>query len=161
MNAIDYIILGIILLAAILGAMKGFVSQVGTIVGVVLAIIACRLFGSDAADFIVTHGTEHESLYRSLTYVLVFVAVFIVVKLLANLFSSVIRAVHLGIIDRVAGAIFSAAIWLLAMSVAVNLYLAVEPDDRGVFNHGDKPWREAVVDLAPHIMGYLTTEYKT
>lgn len=89
-----------------------------------------------------------------------FVAVFIVVKLLANLFSSVIRAVHLGIIDRVAGALFSAAIWLLAMSVAVNLYLAVEPDDRGVFKHKDKPWREAVVDLAPNIMGYLSTECK-
>lgn len=160
MNAIDYIILGIIILAAIVGAMKGFVNQAGTIAGVILGILACRFFGGAAADFIVTPGTEHEALYRTLTYALVFVAVVVVVKLVAGLFTKVISAMHIRIIDRVAGAVFSAAIWALGMSVALNVYLSAAPADRGEFNKRDKPWRSAVVGFAPQIMGYLTTEHK-
>ena len=59
MGALDYIILGILLLAAVLGAMKGFVRQIGTIAGLVLGVIVCRIWGGSIADALVSSGSEH------------------------------------------------------------------------------------------------------
>lgn len=160
MSALDYILAGIVVLSAIVGAAKGFVNQVGTIAGIILAILACRFFGSAAADIIVTPGTEHEGLYRNLTFVLVFAAVFVAVKLLAGLFTKAISAVHLRPVDRIGGALFSAGLSLLLTSIAINLYLAVAPADRSHFEMPRKPWRAMVVDLAPQVMDYIQTEHK-
>ena len=66
MTTLDFIILGIILAATIVGAYKGFVSQAGTIAGVVLAVLGCRFFGGTIADRFVTAGAEHETVYRAL-----------------------------------------------------------------------------------------------
>ncbi|MCM1067445.1 MAG: CvpA family protein [Muribaculaceae bacterium] len=158
MTAIDIIILAIVLLAAVLGAVKGLVHQVGTIAGVVCAVLVCRFFGGTVADYIVDAGSEHAGVYRTMVYVLVFVAVFAAVQMVARLFSTALGKMHVRILDRVAGAIFSGALSVLAMSLLLNIYLAVAPDDRPRFDTPGKPWRTAVLCFAPKVLGYITTD---
>ncbi len=158
MSAIDIIILAVILIATILGAVKGLVHQIGTIAAVVCAILACRFFGGVAADFIVDPSAEHAGVYRTIVYVLVFAVAFISVRLIAGLFGTVMSKMHIRVLDRVAGAVFSAALSILAMSLLLNVYLAVTPDDRPRFDSPGKPWRTAVLHCAPAVLGYITTE---
>lgn len=157
MTTLDFIILGIILAATIVGAYKGFVSQAGTIAGVVLGVLGCRFFGSTVADRFITAGAEHETVYRALIYALLFIAIYLGVRFVASLFGKALSALHVRVVDRLGGAIFCAAAWMLAMSVALNVYLTISPDDRAHFNTPQKPWRTAVVDFAPEVLGFITT----
>lgn len=157
MNALDLIILGILLIAAVMGAVKGFIGQIGTLAGIILGVIACRMFGGTVSDMIVGSGTVHEGVYRAMVYVLLFVAVYFVVFFIARIFGKVLSAMHIRIIDRIGGALLSMAAWAFFMSLALNVYLVISPDDRGSFSNHDKPWRPAIAQLAPRILGYITT----
>ena len=157
MTTLDFIILGIIIAALIVGAYKGFVNQIGTITGLILGVLGCRFFGDAVADKIITAGAEHETLYRAAVYALLFIAIFLCIRFVASLFGKALSALHVRIVDRLGGAIFCAAAWLLAMSVAVNVYLFISPGDRSHFNTPQKPWRKAVVEFAPELLGFITT----
>lgn len=157
MNAIDIIILSLIVIAAVMGAVKGLVHQIGTIAALVAGILACRFFGSDVADYIVDAGSEHEPVYRTLVYALVFIVVFIGIRLVAGLFGTVLSKMHIRVIDRIGGAVFSMGACILLMSVVLNIYLALAPDDRAKFATPSKPWRTAVAKCAPKVLGYITT----
>ena len=161
MTAVDYIILAILVIGAVTGAMKGFLNQLGAIAGFILGILVARLFGGDVAAYLVPSGCEYESLYHMLVYVLLFIIVFLSVRLIAGMFSKALSAVNIRGIDRVAGAIFRVGVWLVVMSIAANLCFALSPDTRKVFAPSpSKPWRAAVTDTAPALMGYLATESK-
>ena len=157
MSAIDYIIFGITIIAAVTGAMKGLVHQIGTVAALVLAVLVCRFFGGDVADLIVHPGAEHAGVYRALVYALVFATVYLLVMILAGLFTKALGALHVRVVDRIGGAIFRALAWLLIMSVVLNVYLAVAPADRPKFATKDKPWRPFIAALAPKVLGYFTT----
>ncbi|MDE5662286.1 MAG: CvpA family protein [Muribaculaceae bacterium] len=157
MSAIDYIIFAIILLAGVTGALKGFVHQVGTVAGIILAILVCRFFGGTVADYIVSSGSEHATVYRAIVYVLVFVTVYLVVRVIASLFTKAMGALHIRAVDRVAGALFRMLAWMLFMSVMLNVYLALVPVDRAKFNTPDRPWRPFIARLAPKVLGFITT----
>lgn len=157
MNAIDFIILGVFILAAIVGWTKGLIGQAGTIAGIILAVVVCRFFGGTVADMIVSPGSEHAELYRVLVYALTFAVTYLVVKLVASLCTKALNAIHLSIINRVGGVLFSVGAWLLILSIVLNVYLAVAPADIDKFNDPAKPWRTAVARCAPALMGYLQT----
>lgn len=155
MQIVDIIIIGVAAIALITGAMKGFVRQAGAIAGLLFGIIACRMFGGDVADFFVKHGSENETILRALCYILVFIVVFVCFALIARLTGSLLSAVRLRVFDRIAGAVFRCGLWLLFLSLALNVYLSLCPGDAAIFNVASKPWRSAAVEFAPKILGYL------
>ncbi len=157
MNAIDIIIFALVLLAAIVGAAKGLIHQLGTIAAIVCAILACRFFGGDAADLVVDAQSEHAGVYRAIVYSLVFIGVFIAIRLIAGLFGTALSKMHIRVLDRVGGALFSMGACVLLMSIVLNVYLAFAPSDRASFASPSKPWRTAVAKCAPKVLGYLTT----
>lgn len=153
MQSIDIILALIGLLAFITGAVRGFVRQAGAIVGLVCAILACRLFGNDVANYIM--GSENSTITHVLCYAIVFVGVYLGISLIARLAQSILEAVKLGIINRLAGGIMRVIIWWVIVSVALNVYLAISPDDKDKFNDSSRPWRAATVDIAPKLMDYI------
>lgn len=155
MTAIDLILLGIIAVALVTGWMRGFVRQVGTVAGIIFGILVCRMFGGEVADFFVSRGSEHASIARACVYAVVFVAVFLSCNLLARLMSSILKAVKLGIVDRAAGALMRAFLWLLFASLAINIYLGICPADQWRFDRADKPWRSLTLNIAPCLLGYI------
>ena len=67
----DIILLAIVVIAAVTGAMRGIVAQIGAIAALLAAILVCRFFGGTVADALVSHGSEHEATLRVLCYALV------------------------------------------------------------------------------------------
>lgn len=154
MEAIDIILLVVALVAVVTGAMRGFLCQAGTIVGLVVGVLACRLFGDAATRLLVGSGSEHETLLRAAAYTGVFIVSFIGVSLVARLLDSAFSAVCMGWVNRLAGAVFRLALWMVLASLVLNLWLLVSPESASTFEA--RPWREAVVDLAPRLLGYFT-----
>ena len=160
MSPLDIIILGVILVAAIVGAMKGFIHQAGTICGIILGIVVCRLFGPTLVARFVNPAGAHAEAYRVGLYILLFIAVLLVVRLLAGMIVKLFGTLHIRLVDRIAGAVFSVGVWLLLASIAVNVYLLAVPADRTHFATPTKPWRTTVASFAPSVMGYMATEMR-
>lgn len=152
----DIILLAVVIIAAVTGAIRGIVAQIGAIAALLAAIIVCRFFGGTVADALVSHGAEYESTKRVLCYALVFAVTYFGVWLLARLFGAAVAAMHLRPFDRIAGALFRMAEWLIIVSIVLNVYLAVCPDDRAAFCNPSKPWRTAIVKIAPALAGYIS-----
>lgn len=157
MATIDIIILLVLLCAGVYGAVKGLIGQIGLIAGLVLAIIVCRFWGGDVADIIVDADTTHAGVYRALVYAMVFVVVFFVVTFIAGLFGKALSKMHIRVIDRIGGALFSMGAAALIMSLFINVYLALAPSDRVFFSDTSKPWRSTVARMAPKVLGFITT----
>ena len=130
MTTIDLILLAIIGIALVTGWLRGLARQV-------------------------RRGSEHASVARACVYAVLFVAVYLGCNLLARLISSLLKAVKLGFLDRLGGAVMRTFLWLLFTSLAINIYLGICPSDRPRFERADKPWRNLTVQLAPKLLGYL------
>ena len=120
MSAIDILILVVVGVAVIMGFTRGIIGQVGQIAGLIGGIIAARLFGSRLAAFFA--GQEAPSAFDNVAgYVVVFLLAYFAVWLVARFIRGTVHAVHLGIIDRLAGAVFKGALWLLMLSIVLNM----------------------------------------
>lgn len=153
MSAIDILILVVVGIAAVMGFTRGIIGQIGQIAGVIGGIIASRLFGSRLAAFFA--GQDAPSAFDNVAgYVIVFLLAYFAIWLVARFLRGTVHAVHLGIVDRLAGAVFKGALWLLMLSMVLNFYIIVSGDDANL--HDPKaPWREATVKFAPAVLGYL------
>lgn len=157
--AIDIIILAIVVVGGVIGFNKGIVSQVGQIAGVIAGIIAARMFGAGLADMI--SGAQSPGTIDTVCgYGLAFLAAYCLTWLVARMVRKVFHTVHLGIIDRLAGAAFKVAEWALLLSLAVNFVLLVTGDDERL-HEPESPWRQAIVDFAPVTLGYISEVVQT
>lgn len=154
MSTFDIILFIILGAAVVMGFIKGFFSQIGSITGVVAGIISCRLFGERVRHLI--FGAEDGMGYTIAAYAILFIAVYLLFFLVARLFSHTLSALHLGIINRVAGALFSFLVGVVIISIAINVYLAIQPADTGFFMNKAKPWRHTITMVAPNLLGYIT-----
>ncbi len=156
MQVFDIILFIILAAAVVLGFIKGFCAQLGAISGVVIGIIMCRMFGDSFQRLI--FGAESGMGYTIAAYAILFIVVYLLCFLVARLFSSTLSALHLGIINRVAGAVFSLIIWVVVISIGINVYLVIEPKDKGFFMNRNKPWRPTITMVAPNLLGYLAKQ---
>lgn len=159
MDAVDIVILIVLVLAVIVGFSKGFIKRIGTIAGFILGILVCRFFGDTVAGFFVV-DTPHATLFRIIIYVILFVAVFVCVRLVAKVLCKTLSMLRVRALDRICGAIFSFAAWVLIISVLFNAYFAVFPAKDDGFYSQSKPWRAAIVKVAPKVFGYIVNEVK-
>lgn len=155
MGIFDIILFIILAAAMVMGFIKGFCAQLGSIAGVVIGIIMCRLFGDNVQRLL--FGGESGMGYTIAAYAILFIVVYLLCFLVARLFSSTLSALHLGIINRVAGAVFSLIVAAVIISIAINVYLVIEPSDKGFFMDRNKPWRPTITMVAPNLLGYIAT----
>lgn len=147
---LDLFILIVLAAAAIKGFISGFLAQAGQIVGVVAAVLACRLFGDVALGMV----SEEPSLTTTIcVYGILAIATYFAVWLLARLLRSAIRAVKIGIIDSLGGALFTMLQWGLALSLVLNVAEAISSE---TLRDDSKPWRGIVLDTAPAALGFLS-----
>lgn len=139
MTAFDFAVLGIVGASLLLGLWRGVVSEILALAAWVAAFWAARQFGQEAGGMIA--GGLGEAWMRTAAGMLaVFVGVLVAVTLGRWLVALMLRAVGLGLLDRMLGGVFGIARGALIAFVAV---LA-----GGMTALPKEPWwREAV--LAP------------
>jgi uncharacterized membrane protein required for colicin V production len=158
MTLLDIVILVLVVGGGFFGWHRRFTGQLGSIAGLLLGMILCRMF----APSIIEHFNQPDDtvqtrlLHTVLTYLLIGAGSYLGVRVAIYMVRSMLRALHLGIIDRVAGAVFSVFQWLLGLSVVLNVWLAVFPDsDLRTDNQGAV---DAVLTLAPTVFGSETAK---
>ncbi len=108
MTGFDYAVLAVLGLSVLLGLWRGVVGEVLGIAAWVAAFFAARWWGQAAGEMLPRLSAE-PALRLVAGYVAVFVATLLAFGLARLLFSRLLRAVGLGLADRLLGAAFGVA----------------------------------------------------
>ena len=163
MTFVDIVILAVFALSAFTGSRKGLIKQIGSVAAIFFALLACRVFGSQVADMILSSaGKDTSSMSHYCSLILanagIYIVVYYAVILAAKLIKTVTHTLLLGPLDRIAGAIVNVIKWFLALSVALNLYITLFPNTSlSELSHLDNgrpaKW---IMEIAPAAWGSFT-----
>ena len=117
MTWLDYAVLGVFAVSLVLGAWRGLVREVVSILGWVIAFLAANLLAGPLGPALPAAIPSPE-LRVAAAYVIVIVLALIVTSLAGLLLSKVVKAVGLGGVDRLLGAGFGALRGLLIILAA-------------------------------------------
>lgn len=155
------IIIVVLILAAWRGWYRGLLHQLASLMGLAFGIVFSRIFCADVSAWLVEHcphlgeGIFPEYTYSMISVALVFGAVYLLFSLLATVLNSALSILHLGALNSIAGAVFSILKWVLMISVALNLWLSINPDSKlaDYCDDGDGNIVELVMAVAPALTG--------
>jgi membrane protein required for colicin V production len=120
---VDAALLAVLVISVTVGAIRGVVFELLSLVGWVAAWFAAQWFSPQAAPYIPV-GTSGSALNLAVAFAAVFVAALIVWAIAARLIRLVLHATPLSIVDRALGIVFGllrGVVLLLAVAVAVGL----------------------------------------
>ena len=123
MSSTDWILLALLAASMLLGALRGLVFEVLSVMGWIAAFLLAQWFAPTVSEKLPMQGSG-ETLRFAAAFVLVFIASVFAAGLLSALMKKLISAVGLRPVDRILGAIFGAfrgLILLLALSVVVHM----------------------------------------
>ncbi len=166
MSVIDIIIVVVFVGAIAYGLYKGLIAQLGSLGGVVLGVIACRVWGEEVSRWVGTILPDMASSSHTAAYVntvignvALFLAVFLLTVLIAKLLKSLTNALSLGVFDRLLGAIFGLLKWFLVFSMLLNLWDVLFPGSSLIKSSEIAGGLaiKAILDLAPTLFGSVVS----
>jgi membrane protein required for colicin V production len=125
MGWVDIALLSLLALSTLVGLLRGFVFEVLSLMGWVVAYVVAQWFGPDVAPHVPV-GMPGSGLNLGVSFALTFVAALIVWGLVARLVRVVVKASPLSVPDRVLGAGFG-AMRALVLSLALATVVTMTP----------------------------------
>lgn len=119
----DWAFLGVLAVSLLIGAWRGLVYEVLSVLGWALSFYLAQWFAPDVASRLPLQGASEPVRYAA-AFVLVFVVAVLLAGLLAVLVKKLVEAVGLRPVDRTLGAAFGLVrglILLLALTVVINM----------------------------------------
>ena len=136
MTWLDYAVAGVFAVSVLVGAWRGLVREVVSILGWVIGFLAANLFAGPLGPSM-PEAIPTPELRVAAAFVAVFLAALLLSSLAGLLLSRIVRSIGLGGMDRLLGAVFGVARGLLV--VAATALLA------GLTSAPTQPyWRESV-----------------
>jgi membrane protein required for colicin V production len=142
---VDWVLLAILGVSALVGLWRGLVFELMSLAGWVVAYFLAHWLSPQIAPHIPV-GNAGSALNSSTTFLVTFVAVLIVWALLARLVRMLVRATPLSVVDRLLGMVFGGVRGLM---VALLLYTVV----------GWTPWSKSEVWVQSQARPWLAMAY--
>ncbi len=127
MALLDWAFIAVLLFSMLLGAWRGLVYEVVSVVSWIAAFVLAQMFAPDAAHYLSMYLPLHgasETVQYAAGFVVVFIVSAFVGGLLAFLISKLVAAIGLAPVDRLLGAGFGAVrgiVLVLAATVVVGM----------------------------------------
>lgn len=130
MNTIDIIYIIATVVALVGGFMAGFLSKVSSIVGIVFGIFNAIVLQENASKMLQDATELSETNATIIAFAALLIASFIVVKIIAAILAWILNLLHLGIINKLAGALLSALMTLVIITAIVDVTSLLAPDNK-------------------------------
>jgi membrane protein required for colicin V production len=121
--AADWILLAVLVFSLVLGAWRGLVFEVLSVLGWVAAFFLAQWFAPDVAEWLPLTSASEPIRYAA-AFVLTFIGAVFVAGLLAALIKRLVEAIGLRPVDRTLGAAFGLVrglVLLLAAAMVINM----------------------------------------
>lgn len=161
MNWFDLVVIILVLVTLGKGAFSGLVMQVASLAGLILgAIFAGQLSAWVAPELIrLTDASPH--IIGPLSYIVAFIAILVGLFFAGKLVESFVEALQMSFLNRLAGAVFCCAKWVVLFSIVLNLL--VEFDQNKVFIKEDVREKSHsypyVMKIAQTVIPYLKFDW--
>ncbi len=129
---VDIALLAVLALSALVGLWRGFVFEIVSLLGWLVAFVLANTLGPLLANFIPLDG----ALRLWVAYVVIFVLVLLTCTLLARMLRALISATPLSLVDHLLGGLFGVVRGGVIL-VAVGVLVALSP------YAGSAPWKES------------------
>jgi membrane protein required for colicin V production len=120
MTAFDFIVIGVVVLSTLLAFMRGFMRVVVSLAALVVAALAAIHFSAPAGRLLPEFGGSPATRYI-VAFALIAIAVLIVGAVVGWVLSRLVRAIGLGFLDRLLGAVVGLARGVLIAVLGVLL----------------------------------------
>ena len=123
MAALDWVFVAVLSVSFLVGAWRGLVYEVLSVISWIAAFIVAQWLAPQAADWLPMRGSAEPIRYAA-GFVVVFIAVVVAGALLAWVTGKLVEAVGLRPVDRLLGGAFGllrGAVLLMALAVVVNM----------------------------------------
>jgi membrane protein required for colicin V production len=125
--AIDYIFIALTALFTIRCFLKGFISEIFSMAGIVFGLLAALLFFKNGAEFLRNQLMPDVKIVPEiLAFIGILVIVFLAAKLVEGLLKNIIKGIQLGSLDKLLGIGFGLAEGIIVVSLILFL-LKVQP----------------------------------
>lgn len=104
---LDYIIIGLIVLSALIGLWRGFFRELFSLITLVVALFFSLSYANNFTSFL-ERFTQNEKMQYITVVVGLFLIIWIIGAFIGMLLAKALRSVGLGLIDRLFGTIFGA-----------------------------------------------------
>lgn len=122
MNYID-LVLGIaLLIAAIQGFRKGFIIELASLAALILGIWGGIKFSDFTSGLITKHTGYHSQYLGTIAFIVTFIVIVILIHMMGKMLDTIVRAVFLGFLNRLAGIIFGVLKAAVMMSILLLLF---------------------------------------
>ncbi len=164
MTTIDIVMLVVVVATAIYGYYKGILSLMGSLAGVLVGIVFCRLMADGLTSFLNETFLDPETAKASsrflnsvIAQVVLFLAGYFGARLIASLLTKVMKTIKLGAVNKFAGAVFAVVQGLVVLSLFLNVWIAIFPDTE-LLNSSSGIATKHLINLAPDIFGSETAQ---
>lgn len=163
LSTIDIIILIVFAIALVYGLIRGLISQLASLGGIILGIIACRLFADSVGPLVMRLMPGVFSSAGSAKVVgciLLFLLIYFTVGAIASLTHKLTNALKLGWLNHLLGGVAALFKWALVLSILLNLWRIVSPASP-IFTQStlmDGEMMPFLLRLAPWMLGFTTTQ---
>jgi len=123
MNALDYAILGVLLISVLIGVVRGAIREIVNVVGWVMGFLAAQTYAPDLVPFF-SDWMVDPVIRFVVAWILIFFSVVIGISVIGSLIAEGVRKLGLGTLDRIVGAAIGAlrgALVLLLLTLAAGL----------------------------------------
>lgn len=108
-STLDFVILGLTLIGALWGAIKGFIDELADKFGYVVGLAAALMFATVLSSIFMEYISMPQWLASFLSYVVLFFAGFLVMKIFGKILSAIFSRAHLKGLDAFLGFVLGAA----------------------------------------------------
>ncbi|MDA3929692.1 MAG: CvpA family protein [Prolixibacteraceae bacterium] len=160
MNYIDYIIIIVLVIAAVKGATKGFVYEVASLVALIGGVWGAIKF-SGATETYLTQRLDFTSQHIDvIAFIITFLIIIVLVHLVGKAVEKALKSVALGPANRILGLVFSVFKTAFILGIIVVLIdkidesLPIVPEDHIQESKFYDPLRVMAVNTFPFIQGF-------
>lgn len=165
MSTLEIIVTILLIISAVWGFQRGVIVQIGSLLAIVVAIIICHIFGDAATSMTVALMGGEESVTdpaqssmsmfaaKCIGHISLFLVAWLGVWFVARTLRTMVKAVRLGFLDKICGALFMLLKCGIIISLFINFMRIVSP--AGSIATASGPLTDRIAELAPRLLGFL------
>lgn len=161
MNYIDYIIVILLVIAAVKGAVKGFVYEVASLIALIAGVWGAIKFSGATETYLVNRLNLTSQYIDVIAFIITFLLIIVLVHFIGKAIEKAVESISLGGLNRVLGLVFSVLKTAFILGILVVLIhkidetISIIPEDDITESRFYEPLRGLAVSTFPFVQNLI------
>ena len=130
METIDIFIVVVLGIGLVSGLAKGFIEQACGLVGLIAGLLVARALYAAVGEQLAPHIGTSVSVAQIISFIIIWAVIPALLMLAGAALTRALEAAHLGIVNRMLGAVTGMVLHLLFLGVLIKVVEYIDPDEK-------------------------------